>query len=275
MLNIILSGNFAFLNHVTIIPALACLDDNCYPRSLKRHVYRHRQIGPSGLGDFVANRRANIYRLLIDLCLVTLIGALSVPVVANLLQIGGKHQVMNASFDSFRLVNSYGAFGSVGESRYEPIISVSIEGQSWIEIEFPCKPGNVKRRPCFCAPYHYRLDWNIWFIGFKPHQSMLQRRERWVFELLRKILLMNDADQTGKDKPWLSLLDPSSADWLKLNPVKYAKIDMYHYRMANPIWRIAVKFLMQEDVVWWTRTFEENLIPPLEIYHGSLTYANL
>ena len=28
MLNIILSGNFAFLNHVTIIPALACLDDS-------------------------------------------------------------------------------------------------------------------------------------------------------------------------------------------------------------------------------------------------------
>ena len=157
MLNIILSGNFAFLNHVTIIPALACLDDNCYPRSLKRHVYRHRQIGPSGLGDFVANRRANIYRLLIDLCLVTLIGALSVPVVANLLQIGGKHQVMNASFDSFWLVNSYGAFGSVGESRYEPIISVSIEGQSWIEKSSRASRGmsNGDR----VSAHHITIDW--------------------------------------------------------------------------------------------------------------------
>jgi hypothetical protein len=274
MLNIMLSGNFAFLNHVTIIPALACLDDTCYPRLLRRHVYRRRQIGASGSGDFLTTRRAKIYRLLIDLCLVTLIGALSVPVVANLLQIGGKHQVMNASFDSFRLVNTFGAFGSVGEVRYEPIISVSNDGKSWIEIELPCKPGNIKRRPCFCAPYHYRLDWNIWFIGFKPHQSMLQSRERWVFELLRKILLMNDAGRMGKDKPWLALLDPSSADWLMLNPVKYAKVDMYRYRMADPIWRIVVKFLMQEEVIWWSRDFEENLIRPLEMYNGSLAYAN-
>ena len=27
-------------------------------------------------------------------------------------------QVMNSSFGSFRLVNTYGAFGSVGEARY-------------------------------------------------------------------------------------------------------------------------------------------------------------
>ncbi|EOD31500.1 hypothetical protein EMIHUDRAFT_231911 [Emiliania huxleyi CCMP1516] len=78
----------------------------------------------------------------------------------------GGRQAMNASFGAFKLVNTYGAFGSVGEARYEPI------------VEFPCKPGAVTRRPCFCAPYHYRLDWNIWFLGFKPHQSMLQRRER-------------------------------------------------------------------------------------------------
>ncbi len=30
---------------------------------------------------------------------------------------------MNSSFGAFRLVNTYGAFGSVGEARYEPIIS--------------------------------------------------------------------------------------------------------------------------------------------------------
>lgn len=275
MLNIILSGNFAFLNHVTIIPALACLDDDCYPRLLTSHVYRRRRKGASGSGDSVAPGRSKMFRLFINLCLVTLIGALSVPVVTNLFQIGGKHQVMNASFDPFRLVNTYGAFGSVGESRYEPIISVSNDGQNWTELELPCKPGNVKRRPCFCAPYHYRLDWNIWFIGFKPHQSMLQRRERWMFELLRKILLVSDASRLENDTPWLALLDSSSADWLQLNPVKYIKVDMYRYRMADPIWIIAGKWLMREEVIWWTRDFEEILIPPLEINNGSLVYANL
>ena len=31
MVNIMLSGNFSFLNHITIVPALACLDDACWP----------------------------------------------------------------------------------------------------------------------------------------------------------------------------------------------------------------------------------------------------
>ena len=48
--------------------------------------------------------------------------------------------------------------------------------------------GSVTRRPCFCAPYHYRLDWNIWFIGFKPHTAMLRQRERWLYSLLSKLL---------------------------------------------------------------------------------------
>ena len=35
MLNIAASGNFSFLNHLTIIPSLACLDDACWPRVLR------------------------------------------------------------------------------------------------------------------------------------------------------------------------------------------------------------------------------------------------
>ena len=57
-----------------------------------------------------------------------------------------------------------------------------------MEVELPCKPGNVTRRPCFCAPYHFRLDWNIWFLGFKPHRSMLEQRERWLYALLAQLL---------------------------------------------------------------------------------------
>lgn len=155
MINIILSGNFAFLNHVTIIPALACLDDACYPTWLRRYVCRSRQVRPFAHSE-LRRRPKMILRWSVDACLVVLIGMLSVPVVTNLLQMGGKHQMMNASFNSFRLVNTYGAFGSVGEARYEPIISVSSDGQIWSEIELPCKPGSVNRRPCFSAPYHYR-----------------------------------------------------------------------------------------------------------------------
>ena len=37
----------------------------------------------------------------------------------------------------------------------------------WLEYEFKCKPGNLTRRPCLITPYHYRLDWLMWFAAFQ------------------------------------------------------------------------------------------------------------
>jgi len=39
-------------------------------------------------------------------------------------------------------------------------------GAIWEEYEFKCKPGLTKRRPCLISPYHYRLDWLMWFSAF-------------------------------------------------------------------------------------------------------------
>lgn len=36
-----------------------------------------------------------------------------------------------------------------------------------MEYEFNCKPGKVDRRPCIISPYHYRLDWLMWFAAFQ------------------------------------------------------------------------------------------------------------
>jgi hypothetical protein len=164
------------------------------------------------------------------------------------------------------LVDQYGAFGSVGKGRYEPIISLTYDGENWFEVELPCKPGDVTRRPCFCAPYHYRLDWNIWFIGFKPHSRMLHGRERWLFALVAKLL-----DSDAKERPWLDLLDSKTASMLRQNYEqkflipRYATVNMFHYKMAAPLWELLPKYLLGQEVVWWNRTFEEELIPLVEL----------
>lgn len=266
MVNIILSGNFAFLNHLTIIPALAAFDDDCFPKRLREFVYHKRGVNNNNDGN-----KTGFVRALIDIALLIVIGMLSVPVISNLLQLGGKHQAMNASFSSFKLVNTYGAFGSVGTSRYEPIISVSNDGQTWIEIDLPCKPGRVDRRPCFCAPYHYRLDWNIWFIGFKPHHAMLQQRERWMFSLLQHML----ADDSETERPWLDLLDQSARNHFRA-PVKYGKVEMYHYKMVDSLWNIVAQQMKGVQVHWWQREFEETLIRPVQLQasSGNLMYVN-
>ena len=130
---------------------------------------------------------------------------------------------------------------------------------------------------CFYQ-YHYRLDWNIWFIGFKPHKRYLHHRESWLFDFLAKILqgqTANDATYDPAMFPWLQLLDRSSALMISDNyfngrtPV-VAKVDMYHYKMAAPLWQIVKDYVETwfslhrssgASVMWWKRKFEETLIP--------------
>jgi hypothetical protein len=88
---------------------------------------------------------------------------LSVPVIRNLLQLDGR-QAMNTSFGSWKILNTYGAFGSITKTRTEIILEGTLDidptsgSAVWLEYEFKCKPGNVTRMPCAITPYHYRLE---------------------------------------------------------------------------------------------------------------------
>merc|ERR1711998_226990 len=99
------------------------------------------------------------------------------------------NQRMNVSFNQFKLVNSYGAFGSITKVRNEVILQgtqhedpLSIDA-IWKDFEFPCKPGNIDRRPCLISPYHMRLDWLLWFAAFQSYQHC-----PWLVHLAAKLL---------------------------------------------------------------------------------------
>src|SRR5581483_11695181 len=99
--------------------------------------------------------------------LTACVALLSVPPVLNLLS-GG--QLMNTSFTRLPLVNTYGAFGTVGRTRDELIFEGTADDPAapdarWLPYEFKCKPGDPARRPCWMSPYHYRLDWLLWFAA--------------------------------------------------------------------------------------------------------------
>ena len=148
---LILSGNLSFLNWVTIIPALACFDDSCLarvlPQSLTKRILQAGAEATISRGQRVAVP-----------ALVLLVAVLSYFPVANLLS---SRQAMNTSFDPLHLVNTYGAFGSVGQERNEIIFEGSDDAvvtpeTHWKAYEFKCKPGDPFRRPCLISPYHYR-----------------------------------------------------------------------------------------------------------------------
>lgn len=62
---------------------------------------------------------------------------------------------------------------SITKERTEVIIqgtasvNASAPDAVWEDYEFKCKPGNPWRRPCLISPYHYRLDWLMWFAAFQ------------------------------------------------------------------------------------------------------------
>src|SRR5947209_17527029 len=125
---LIISGNLSFLNYVTIIPFLACFDDTLLRRILPQAIVRRAE---QAKGNAEPSRAQNSLAMALSI----LIGYLSVAPVLNLVS---DRQLMNYSYDPLDLVNTYGAFGSVGRQRDEIIFEGTTEavitpGTQWKE----------------------------------------------------------------------------------------------------------------------------------------------
>jgi hypothetical protein len=201
---LIFSGNLSFLNWLTIIPALACFDDSFFARFTAPDWLQRRRRAPLHRGQQV-----------VAFALLVLVALSSLAPVANLVS---SRQVMNTSFDRLHLVNTYGAFGSVGRERLELVFSGSNDGTTWREYEFKCKPGSVDRRPCVITPYHYRLDWLLWFAAMgRPGQYP------WVARLVEKLLT--------NDPATLSLIETNP---FPDDPPASIRVELFRYEFAEP-----------------------------------------
>jgi hypothetical protein len=221
---LILSGNLSFLNWLTLVPCLACFDDGGLARVLPRRLVRRAAVAAAAV---VAPARGQRWA---TAALVVVVAALSVGPIRNLLS---PSQAMNTSFDRLHLVNTYGAFGSVGRVRPELVIEgtddpVITDAAHWQAYEFPCKPGALDRRPCVVAPYHYRLDWQIWFAAMSTPD-----REPWMIHLVAKLL--------AGDRAVLGLFAHNP---FPDAPPRYVRVLLYHYRFAPP---------GDPSGAWWTR----------------------
>ena len=177
-LTLILSGNLAFLNWLTLVPAIACFDDDDLRRALPGSFVRWAEHRTT---ERVASRpalwTAGAYGLAVLI--------LSINPISNLVS---PRQAMNQSFDPLHVVNTYGAFGSVSRERLEVIVQGSIDDdpgveEAWQDYELPCKPGPVDRGPCWLTPYHRRLDWQMWFLPFDAADA-----QPWFIHLVAKLL---------------------------------------------------------------------------------------
>jgi hypothetical protein len=230
---LIASGNLSFLNWLTIVPILACFDDGLLGRLVPRMLVERARRAAA------AAEPSRVHEV-VGMALVVLVAVLSLGPVQNLLS---PHQAMNTSFDPLELVNTYGAFGSVGRARDEIVFEGTDDVQvtdatRWREYEWKCKPGDPTRRPCVVSPWHWRLDWQVWFAAMTTPD-----RAPWTVHLVAK-LLANDAAA-------LSLL---AGNPFPDGPPRHVRALLYRYGFApagNP------------EGAWWRRKLLGTWLPPL------------
>ncbi|MFJ8029170.1 lipase maturation factor family protein [Streptomyces sp. NPDC096032] len=196
---LVLSGNFSWLNWVTIVLALSAL----------RLPGTAPSVPPAPLW----------YEVLL-LAVAALLLFLSYHPVTNMVS---RRQVMNRSFDPLHLVNTYGAFGSVSRVRYEVVVEGTLddgprEDADWREYAFRGKPGDPRRWPRQFAPYHLRLDWLMWFAALSPAYAA-----DWFGALVER-LLENDRDT-------LRLLRRSP--FPPGTPPRYVRARLFRYRYTS------------------------------------------
>ncbi|XP_004628182.1 lipase maturation factor 1 isoform X1 [Octodon degus] len=249
---LILSGNLSFLNWLTIVPSLSCFDDATLgflfpsgPGGLKDRVLRMQKEEAGGAKP--EPRYGCLVRRVANISLGILLAWLSVPVVINLLS---SRQVMNTSFNPLRIVNTYGAFGSITKERTEVILqgtasaNASAPDTVWEDYEFKCKPGNPWRRPCLISPYHYRLDWLMWFAAFQTYEQ-----NEWILHLAGK-LLANNAEAVS-----LLALNPFEGR----EPPRWVRGEHWRYKFSRPGGKHA------SEGKWWARKRIGPYFPPLRL----------
>jgi Lipase maturation factor len=228
---LVLSGNFAWLNWLTILLGCSVIDASSAAAVLP---IPHQPALVAAPPWFAA--------LVIVFSVLSVL--LSYYPVRNMIS---RRQRMNMSFNAFHLINTYGAFGTVGRTRREVVIEGTDESQltaqtTWKEYEFKGKPGSVRLLPPQWAPYHLRLDWLMWFAAISPHYAY-----SWLRPFMRR-LLEND---------------PATLRLLRHNPFpdsppRYVRAQLYRYRFTTAA-------ELRRDHAWWHRTLEGAYLRPMSL----------
>ncbi|OBF82646.1 hypothetical protein A5791_04215 [Mycobacterium sp. 852002-51163_SCH5372311] len=215
---LVASGNFAWLNWITIVLACSAIDQS----SLSALLHVTTPPVPEPPLWFVG----------VVIAFAAAVLVLSYWPARNMLS---SHQRMNASFNAFHLVNTYGAFGSVGRTRREVVIEGTDEARItsqtiWKEYGFKGKPGAVRRLPRQWAPYHLRLDWLMWFAAISPGYAL-----PWLQPFLERLL--------RNDRSTLRLLQHNP---FPEAPPRYVRAELYQYRFTT--WAE-----LRSEHAWWHR----------------------
>jgi len=224
---LVLTGNFAFVNGLTLVLAALLLDDRCFilfsgllPALREGNLMRPvRMAAPSEtrrLATWALGGGLLLWSLIVTLGQITGIG------------LGGLAPVRWADtwIAPWHGAHAYGLFPVMTKSRQEIEIEGSLDGARWKPYRFRFKPDvSPGGRPSWNAPFHPRLDWQMWFAALSTAD-----RTPWFSNLLTRLL------QGSPDVVRLFASAPFGA-----TPPRYIRAQLYDYRFTTPAERAALK----------------------------------
>jgi len=219
-----LTGNYAFFNLLTMVLCLFLLDDSFW-RSFLPKAFPLLTAAPD---------TSFLYQ---SLGLILLVLMLPIHLFWFALAFFEKSRFITSALPiiraiyNYRLNSSYGLFAVMTRERPELVLQGSHDLQTWKEYEFKYKPGRLEKAPPLVAPYHPRLDWQMWFAALGTFNQNL-----WLQNLMARIFLNSeDVLRLLKTNPF-----PEVPTYLRL--VKY-QYRFSHFRT------------LREKGQWWEREF--------------------
>lgn len=142
----------------------------------------------------------------------------------------------------FFLVNEYGLFRRMTETRPEIVVEGSSDGTTWQPYEFRWKPGKLGQVPRFNAPHQPRLDWQMWFEALRLERVHAvtgtvdpRHMSPWFQAFLRRLLEGEPAV--------MKLLDENP---FAVDPPRFVRVTLYQYRFTTADEK-------QKTDDWWYR----------------------
>ncbi len=233
-LTIILTGNYAFFNLLTLAICLWGLDDSLF-EPVRQFLLRKVPTRDSF-------RFAGRVRLASSLVLLFLIAVGLNQAVGSVNSGVGRALERHLRWMTpFEIVNSYGLFAVMTTTRPEIILQGSNDQVQWLDYNFPYKPGEPHRGLPWIAPYQPRLDWQMWFAALGDINE-----NTWVGNLMYRIM-------TG-DQIAASLLEPAPFS----RPPHYMRALLYDYRFTTPQVR-------ERTGAVWERTLTRTWFGPVSL----------
>lgn len=230
---LVASGNFSWLNWLAIVLGLSVLPDGFW-----------EAVSPFEAPAGVA--AAPTWFVIVVVAFTAAIVALSYRPARNLFS---SRQMMNASFDPWHLVNTYGAFGHITRTRHEIVVEGTTDTHvtpetEWRAYEFKGKPGDLSRWPRQFAPYHLRLDWLMWFAAISSSYAA-----PWFGGFVTRLL--------EGDRATLKLLHHNP---FPDRPPTHVRARLFRYRFTT-------RDEHRATGAWWVRTYEGEFVPPVSLRH--------